>query len=416
MISKLRNYDQTRQIPFVVVTGVENRKEMEKAFGAGALAIFRKPFPRGKLSMFINKHFSSPADDVRSRQILLVEDSETIRAITKYLLEKKGHRVIEAGDGAVGWNTLNQDPEKIDMVVTDINMPNMDGRQLVENIRADKRFQFIPVIISTTISEKENIKLLLNMGADDYIVKPFSSEEFIARIQSHLRVKALYEELNRVNQKLARFNETLEKRVYDRTAELREANLDAIYSLAMAAEAKDDGTGNHVHRIQSYCRALALKLGLAETDAEEIAYSSIMHDVGKISIPDEILKKPGALTPEEYETMKTHTTSGEKILPSKQFFVLARIIARSHHEKWDGSGYPDGISGENIPLSARIVAIADVFDALTSRRTYKDEWPVEKAMEEMKRCAGAHFDPLIIKSWIELYEEGEINRIIEEWV
>lgn len=416
VIGKLRSYDQTKRIPFIVITGLENQTGMEQALKSGALAVFRKPFPCGKLGLFVNKHLTVAAKGIKPRRILLVEDSETIRAITKYLLEKKGHEVLEAADGVEGWNELTSATTEIDMIITDINMPNMNGRQLVERIRADKRFQFTPIIISTTISEKENIKLLLNMGADDYIVKPFSSEEFIARIQSHLRVKALYEELHKVNQKLARFNETLERRVNERTAELKEANLDAIYSLALAAEAKDDGTGNHVHRIQRYCHALALELGLSDTEAEEIGYSSIMHDVGKISIPDEILKKPGKLTRREYDMMKTHTVSGEKILPSKPFFSLARVIARSHHEKWDGTGYPDKLKGDKIPLAARIVAVADVFDALSSKRTYKEEWPVGKAMDEMKRCSGAHFDPAIIDAWISLFEKGEIGRIMKEWI
>lgn len=416
LISRLKSSEKTSRIPLVVVTGAGSQNGMEKALGAGAVAVFRKPFPCGKLGMFVNKRLASVSAKSRRRRILLVEDSETIRAITKYLLERKGHDVLEASDGVEGWETLQKGADEIDMVVTDINMPNMDGRRLVEKIRKESRFQFIPIIVSTTISEKENIKLLLNMGADDYIVKPFSSEEFIARIQSHLRVKSLYEELGRVNRKLAQFNETLERRVRERTAQLREANLDAIYSLALAAEAKDDATGNHVHRIQRYCQALAAKLGISDVEAEEIGYSSIMHDVGKIAVPDEILKKPGKFTPEEFETMKAHTVNGEKILPFKPFFAMARKIARSHHEKWDGSGYPDGLAGENIPLCARITAVADVFDALISKRSYKDEWPIEKAMAEMKQCSGSHFDPAVVDAMVELYNQGALTRILKEWV
>ncbi|MGK7345288.1 MAG: response regulator [Candidatus Nitrospinota bacterium M3_3B_026] len=416
LISRLKSSEKTSRIPLIVITGAGSQKGMEKALNAGAVAVFRKPFPCGKLGMFVNKRLASSAARTRRRRILLVEDSETIRAITKYLLERKGHDVLEASDGVEGWEALQKGAADIDMVVTDINMPNMDGRRLVEKIRKEDRFQFIPIIISTTISEKENIKLLLNMGADDYIVKPFSSEEFIARIQSHLRVKSLYEELGRVNQKLAQFNETLEKRVRERTTQLREANLDAIYSLALAAEAKDDATGNHVHRIQRYCQALALKLGISDTEAEEIGYSSIMHDVGKIAVPDEILKKPGKFTPGEFETMKAHTVNGEKILPSKPFFAMARRIARGHHEKWDGSGYPDGLAGEDIPLCARITAVADVFDALISKRSYKDEWPIDKAMAEMKRCSGSHFDPSVVDAMFELYDQGELDRILEKWI
>ncbi|MBI4827605.1 MAG: HD domain-containing protein [Nitrospinae bacterium] len=196
---------------------------------------------------------------------------------------------------------------------------------------------------------------------------------------------------------------------------LREANLDSIHSLAMAAETRDDDTGDHVRRMERYSLTLARRLGLPQETAEEISYSSIMHDVGKISIPDHILKKPGKLTPEEFEVMKGHSLAGWRILSAKPFFRVAREVARHHHEKWNGTGYPDGTGGEAIPLSARVVAVVDVWDALTNRRAYKEAWGFERSIEEMRRCAGTHFDPRLIEAWDALFHEGELERIYNEW-
>ncbi|MBI5815336.1 MAG: response regulator [Nitrospinae bacterium] len=414
LISDLKVMEITRDIPVVVVTGVDLGVHKENGLKSNTVKILPKPFSAGTLAEFITRTFEAEKS-LKSFRILLVEDSSTIRAVTKYLLEKNGHSVIEAVDGVQGFEALKARHAEIDMIITDINMPNMDGRRLVELIRDDRKYQFIPIVVATTISEKENIKLLLNMGADDYIIKPFSSEEFVARIQSHLRVKNLYGELQTATEKLAKFNEVLERRVRERTADLREANLDAIFSLATAAEAKDESTGNHVIRIQNFSATLAEKLGLPASVVEEIGYSSIMHDVGKISVPDDILKKPGALTSDEFDIMKTHTTHGERILPKKPFFEMARIIARSHHEKWNGKGYPDRLAGEDIPLPARIVAVSDVFDALTNARPYKQAWPVEKANEELVKGSGSQFDPDLIEAWMELFREGRISVIMKQW-
>lgn len=412
VISELKASERTRDIPVVAVLGTDSRISHRNGLKDFTIRIFHKPFDVGKLGSFVDNYLSSEAGH-RSSRILLVDDSSTIRAVTKYLLEKQGHSVVTAEDGVKGWEAINRLVNEIDMVITDINMPNMDGRQLVSLIREDRRFRFIPVVVSTTISEKESIKLLLNMGADDYIIKPFSSEEFIARIQSHLRVKTLYGDLVNANERLAKFNETLELRVTERTDELYQSNLDAIYSLANAADSKDEITGNHVYRIQRFSEALALKMGLGDKAAEEIGYSSIMHDVGKLSIPDEILKKSGKLTAEEFTIMKTHTNHAERILSGKPFYAMARIVARSHHEKWDGSGYPDGLKGEDIPLPVRIVAVADAFDAMISKRQYKEARPLSEAIEEIVKSAGRHFDPDIASAWVALYKDGKLDEIIK---
>jgi putative two-component system response regulator len=197
---------------------------------------------------------------------------------------------------------------------------------------------------------------------------------------------------------LKHYNARLEEKVRERTRELHEAHLEAIYMLAVASEAKDEDTGHHVRRIQKYAHALARKLGIAELEAEAIGYAAILHDVGKFHVPDAILQKPGPLTPDERAEMQQHTVSGERIIADSVFFTRARQIARSHHENWDGSGYPDGRSGAAIPFEARIVHVVDVYDALTSKRSYKAAWTSQQAIEELKRGTGRMFEAELVNA------------------
>lgn len=213
--------------------------------------------------------------------------------------------------------------------------------------------------------------------------------------------------------KLKRHAESLEIKVRERTAELHEANMDSIYMLAVASEVRDEDTGAHVRRIEHYAREVAAALGRRKSEAENIGHAAILHDVGKIQVPDEILKKPGKLTPDERATMQAHTVAGERILSDKPFFRVARRIARSHHENWDGSGYPDGLRGEHIPLPARIVHLVDVFDALTSTRVYKPPWPVDRALDEITTAAGRMFDPKIVEAFRKLQNEHRFDPIVE---
>lgn len=206
---------------------------------------------------------------------------------------------------------------------------------------------------------------------------------------------------------LKRSNETLEEKVRQRTSELHTANMEAIYMLAEACEAKDTDTGAHVRRIEQHTKNLSLKLGLPSRLAEEYGYSAILHDVGKMLVADHILKKPGPLDMDERDAMRLHCIAGERILSKKPFFEIARQIARSHHENWDGSGYPDGLSGERIPLAARIVHLADIYDALTSPRVYKNSWTAEAACEAIMEGTGVLFDPDVVNAFVALSRAGK---------
>ncbi|MEO1235614.1 MAG: HD domain-containing phosphohydrolase [Planctomycetota bacterium] len=201
-------------------------------------------------------------------------------------------------------------------------------------------------------------------------------------------------------------NHLLEERVRQRTAELHDANMTAITMLAVASEARDEDTGAHVKRIEAYARAVAREMGLPEVQAREIGYSAILHDVGKIHVPDDVLKKPGRLTDDERELMQQHTVIGERILSDNPFFETARRIARSHHENFDGSGYPDGLAGDDIPLAARITHVVDVFDALSSERVYKDAWPPGRARDTVVEEAGTSFDPAVVEAFVRCLESG----------
>lgn len=205
------------------------------------------------------------------------------------------------------------------------------------------------------------------------------------------------------------YSELLEDRVAERTTELREANLDAIYMLAVACEAKDEDTGRHVRRIRDYAEALARELGFDARDAESIGYSAVLHDVGKMHVPDHILKKPGPLNHEERLAVQQHTLAGERILSEKPFFRKARLIARGHHENWDGSGYPDTASREAIPVEARIVHLADVFDALTTPRVYKHAWSANDAAWVIRKSSGRMFDPEIVRAFDSLFSRGAMG-------
>lgn len=200
----------------------------------------------------------------------------------------------------------------------------------------------------------------------------------------------------------------LEERIHERTVELREANMEAIYMLAVASDAKDEDTGAHVRRIEHYSRQLGLELGMSPKEAEQLAYSSILHDVGKIHVPDHVLRKPGKLNDDEWVIMRQHTIAGERILSRKPFFQVARTIARSHHENWDGSGYPDGLKAGRIPLAARVVRIVDVFDALTSVRPYKHAWTRSDAIKEIEDHQTRMFDPDLVRAFLQLANSGRM--------
>ena len=323
-------------------------------------------------------------DPSNRSDILIVDDDPGILDLLKRTMEMTGHNCIGVNDGESALAIIAQKP--FDLVVTDINMPGMTGIELAKKIL--KNFS-ADIIVMTGQTKGYQYDEVINLGASDFVEKPFSIQEIILRIQRVLRERRLKEETRKSHE------------------ELKQAYLDSIHRLVMASELKDEGTGDHIIRIGKYSSLISKKLHQSDLFIEAIGYASPMHDVGKIGIPDRILLKPGKLTKEEFDIMKTHSLIGAKLLSQSKSRILqmASEIAMNHHEKFNGNGYPNGISGKDIPISGRIVAIADTFDALTSHRPYKDAYPREIVYDIIKKEKGEHFDPEITELFLENFDE-----------
>ena len=304
--------------------------------------------------------------------------------------------------------------EKPDLILLDIMMPDMDGYEVLRRLQFNPETEDIPVIFLTAMSATDDETVGLELGAVDYITKPVNPAITMARVRNHLQLK-------RARDLLAHHNHFLEQEVANRTRALAELQDATIRAMASLAETRDNETGNHIRRTQHYVEALARKLQdhprfrdeLTEDAIQVIFKSAPLHDIGKVGIPDRILLKPGKLTPEEFEIMKTHTTLGRDAIVAAEtettqnnpFFRYAKEIAYSHQEKWDGSGYPEGLVGNTIPLSARLMAVADVYDALISKRVYKEALPHEEAVDIMRRGRGTHFDPDMLDAFLQIEDE-----------
>jgi putative two-component system response regulator len=304
---------------------------------------------------------------------------------------KDDYEVIAAINGQMALNIVRHAPP--DIILLDIMMPGIDGYEVCRRLKEDLTTRHIPVIfITAKITLDEELQGFA-VGAVDYITKPVSAPLVQARVRTHL---ALHDQ-----------NRELERKVRQRTAELQETRLKIIQRLGRAAEYKDNETGLHVIRMSHYSHILAQAAGLGEREAEMLLNAAPMHDIGKIGIPDEILKKPGKLEAEEFRIMQQHCNIGAEIIgeDSAELLQLARVVALSHHEKWDGSGYPQGLVGEDIPRVGRMVAVADVFDALTSKRPYKRAWSLEEAIDYLQQSVGSHFDPELVPLFVQQIDQ-----------
>lgn len=343
--------------------------------------------------------------------ILIVDDQKQNRNLLHDQVLTLGHKPVLAENGLSALAVIHR--QAPDLVLLDIMMPQMDGIEVLESLKADPRFKELAVIVISAMDDMDTLVRCIQLGAMDYFCKPFKSAILKARIQGVLAQKQLKTQENEYKRKLEEYNLGLEERVRERTIALENSQREVIHRLSIAGEFRDEDTGLHVKRMSCFSRELAKKAGMSEQDCEMILYASPMHDVGKIGIPDSILLKPGKLEGKEWEIMKSHAEIGGAILGESESSLVrsAKTIALSHHEKWDGSGYPGGLKKEDIPLMGRIVCIADVFDALTSPRPYKKAWPTGEAEEFLKNEKGKHFDPDLVSLFIEaLPEMLEIKR------
>ena len=349
-----------------------------------------------------------------SKKILTVDDEVKNLTLLEAILTPLGYEVETAQSGKEALAKVEASPP--DMILLDVMMPEMTGYELCKRLKAEESTQIIPIVMITALVDKESRVRGIEAGADDFLTKPVDKIELTARVKNLIKVKEY-------NDSIKDWSRMLQDKVIEQTAMLRQsfeqlqgahanlekAHLDTLIRLSVAAEYKDEDTANHIHRMSAYARIVAENMGLSEDQVRLIVHASPMHDVGKIGIPDHILLKPGKLTPEEWSIMKSHTLIGERILADADddFTKAGRVIALSHHEKWDGSGYPKGLKGEDIPLLGRITAIADVFDALTSKRPYKAPMSNEKAFGIIEKSVGNHFDPGVGKAFF-----GGIDKIL----
>jgi len=334
--------------------------------------------------------------DFKRANILIVDDEKiNIRFLT-LLLEKAGYQSIISTTDPHQVCSLYQEWYP-DVVLLDFNMPGLDGLQVMQQLKAIEQRSYLPVMMLTANTDNETRMTALNHGAKDFLLKPFNEFEVLIRIRNMLEVRLLHN-------KLRGYSDVLEAQVWERTEELRKSQLDVVRRLGKASEYRDCETGQHILRMSYYSQRLAQKVGIGKEECELILHASPMHDIGKIGIPDSILLKPGKLTVDEFEIMKTHTTIGAGLLDDSdaELIETARMIAITHHEKWNGSGYPNGLAGEEIPLFGRIVALCDVFDALTSERPYKKAWTVEHALDLIIKESGSHFDPNLVPQFQEI--------------
>ncbi len=332
---------------------------------------------------------------VAQSHILCIDDEAANLKLLDRMLRAEGYQQL----------TLIADPREVlaqyhasrpDLILLDINMPHLDGYQVMAQLLALEDPLMPPIVILTAQNNHDFLLKALAQGARDFISKPFDRVELLMRVRNllfaHLAHRMLHDQ-----------NTVLEEMVSQRTEALQQSRLQVVQRLGRAAEYRDNETGQHVIRMSHFSATLAAALGWSAPQCELLLHASPMHDVGKIGIADAILLKPGKLDAHEWSIMQQHSAIGADILANadSELLQLARVIAESHHEKWDGSGYPHGLAGEEIPQAARIVAVADVFDALTSKRPYKEAWPVDSAVQWMTEQSGSHFDPAIIAVFLQ---------------
>jgi putative two-component system response regulator len=337
--------------------------------------------------------------------ILVVDDDDQVRSMMQALLGSLGYRTQIAEDGAEALEKVAASPP--DLILMDATMPRMGGLEAVRRLKESEATRIIPIIMVTGLHDLEMKVRALEAGVDDFLPKPCERVELRARIASLLKVKASHDQSRRYQKDLEAEVEKRTRQLEDALRRQRTLSLEAIYRLSRVGEFRDEDTGAHLRRMSRYSAVVARCMGLAKRTIEAILYASPMHDVGKIGIPDQILLKPGKLEPHEMQIMRLHTTIGAQMLQGSavDFLKLGEIIALTHHEKWDGTGYPRGLAGAKIPLAGCITAIADVFDALTTRRPYKEPFTVEKAFAIVREGREKHFHPEVVDAFFSIADE-----------
>ena len=338
-------------------------------------------------------------------KILVVDDTPKNIQVISSVLQAQGYSIGFATNGKKALESVGKN--NFDLILMDVMMPEMDGFEACKILKSDAATASIPLIFITAKVEEESISKGFELGGVDYIAKPFKKSELIARVKTHLELKD--------------YRDNLEQKVHNLTSEIENTQKEVVFTMGAIGETRSKETGNHVKRVAEYSKLLAKHIGMNAEEAELLKQASPMHDIGKVGIPDSILNKPGKHDAKEWEIMKTHATLGYEMLKHSQRPILktAAIVALEHHEKWNGTGYPRGLSGRDIHIYGRITAVADVFDALGSDRCYKKAWDDERILDLLKEERGKHFDPELIDAFFEHIDDffavrEKFKDIIEE--
>lgn len=369
----------------------------------------------------VDREWSHRQSQVKSKRVMIVDDEETnIMMVHQYLSREGYENFVTCSDPREAIQLA--ETKRPDVILLDVNMPHLNGIQLLKLLNLDMGLRNIPVLVLTAATDPETKSAALELGASDFLNKPVDPRDLLPRVRNSLMLKLHFDEM-------ALQKDQLEQLVMKRTQELYESRQQIILTLGRAAEHRDNETGYHVLRVGHFAGLIAKQLGWSTAAVSMIQQAAQLHDVGKIGIPDSVLFKPGKLDPDEYELMRqhcalgrniispmnptdtsayrTHTKVGASILHTQNspLMIMAARIAQSHHERWDGTGYPMGLAGKDIPIESRITAVADVFDALSSKRPYKDPYPRAKCFEILKKSRGSHFDPAVLDAFFACSKE-----------
>ncbi len=361
--------------------------------------------------------------------VLVVDDTELNLRMISQVLRKEGYQTRAVNSGQEALAAVKETLPEV--ILLDITMPDVDGYEVCQQLKADSRTADVPIIFISALDAVIDKVKAFKVGGADYIPKPIQVQELVARVRNQIDLRRLQQQLKAQNDiledknsqliseirkrqaveaEIRKLNANLEAKVRARTQDLERAQLEILERLSLAGERRDDDTSKHTLRVGYVSSLITTTLGQSQQAADMIRLAARLHDIGKIGIPDQILLKPGKLTNEEYSLMKEHTTIGAEMLSgsSSPLMRLAEEIASSHHERWDGKGYPRGLAGRDIPLSGRIVAVADVFDALTHERPYKDAWHFERVINELCDMRGSQFDPKVVNAFLKIIKDGKL--------
>lgn len=370
---------------------------------------------------------SEPQGDV-----LVVDDTELNLRMISQVLRKEGYQIRAVTSGREALAAIQETLPEV--ILLDITMPDIDGYEVCQQLKTDSYTADIPIIFISALDAIIDKVKAFKVGGADYIPKPIQVQELVARVRNQIDLRRLQKQLKAQNDvledknsqlvseihkrqaveaEIRKLNANLEAKVRARTQDLERAQVEILERLSLAGERRDDDTGKHTLRVGYMSSLITETLGQSEQAAELIRLAARLHDIGKIGIPDQVLLKPGKLTDEEYSLMKKHTTIGAEMLSgsTSPLIRLAEEIALTHHERWDGEGYPQGLAGRDIPLSGRIVAVADVFDALTHERPYKDAWNLERVIKELHAMRGSQFDPKVVNAFLKIVKDGKLAKL-----